>query len=164
MRIKYNSCPWRSKQSRMEQSCTPLSPPNTHFHTPELGSQHPPPLRRWYAAAAAQKHPEAAFNLGVIFHDEKNDPAAMGWFFRAAELGNGIAAYNLGVTNTCQLCAHSHKITCMHEHTHKYMHAQVAHALGRHGMPKDLGTAKHWYLQVRCNTRQDRTRTRTMDA
>jgi localization factor PodJL len=55
----------------------------------------------WFTQAAAQGIANAAYNLGVLFHQglgqEQDMDRALDWYRRAAQLGHPEAQYNLGI-------------------------------------------------------------------
>ena len=55
----------------------------------------------WFREAADQKIPNAAYNLGVLYHQglgvEKDIDRALYWYREAAKLGHPEAQYNLGI-------------------------------------------------------------------
>jgi hypothetical protein len=55
---------------------------------------------KWYGKAAAQNHPLAQFNLGMMYARgqgvAQNDGEAVTWIRRAAEGGDAAAQFNLG--------------------------------------------------------------------
>jgi TPR repeat protein len=53
---------------------------------------------QWWRAAALGGHDEAAFNLGVLFNNDRgNDVEAEQWWLRASEAGHAGAKHALGI-------------------------------------------------------------------
>jgi hypothetical protein len=110
----------------------------------------------WYRRAADLGHPNAAYNIGFMYHNGQGAPRdpteAIAWYRKATDLGYPSAPYNLGVMHRdgqgvpqdhAQAVAWFRKAVDV-GHVGAMSQLGVMYANGR-GVPQDYAEAVAWY-------------------